>query len=204
MTPRIPRALAALLIVVLLGATGTGLQRTDPFTFPPDFPQPDSRIWTLQQTGLIRELAAAAVARMPDSAETFELLVKAQRPIDALSALERIVDKRPDEVSRAVRTMSELASQLARSEFREHADRLRALVTPLRSRIAQLPREDEAQAARYLLSVEAALGRRGSAVWADLIERYVRDYAGTNAARIAEVEAIAARPLNPGRLAELE
>ena len=198
------RTLVVVLAVILAGGTGTRGQAADAIPFPPDFPSSDLRVWTLQRTGLIAKRAAAALARAPDSAEAFELLLSAERPLDALGVLEQIANNRPDQLSLAVRRMPELASQLGRLTFREPADRLRELLPTVTARVGQLPREDEAQAARHLLTVATELGRRGSIQWAELIDRYVRDYAGTEAALIAQVDAITARPINSKRLEQLE
>jgi tetratricopeptide (TPR) repeat protein len=182
------------LFAFILSAGTAGAQSAGLPAFPPDFPQQDSRIWSLREKGLIATLAARSLAASPDSADTFELLMRAGRHADSLAVLQRIAANRPDDLPRALRLAPELASQLARSDVGEHAAAMRELMPSLKALVAQRPREEAAQAARHLLSVESQLTRPASGVYAQRMQALLQEYAGTEAARLMEPDAIAERP----------
>jgi hypothetical protein len=176
---------------------------SDRLVMPPDFPPADQRIWTLQEKGLTAKLAERAITEAPAAPETLDLLQRAGRVDDAVKVFQRIVDDRPASLERAIKFVPALSSDATRNAFSTHADTLRELVAKAKTRLPELPREDAARAARGLLTVEGNLTRLERGGWAQRLRAFVKEWAGTEAALLTEVDLIRADPLTPATLEAL-
>jgi tetratricopeptide (TPR) repeat protein len=176
----------------------------DPLAMPPDFPPADQRIWALQQKGLTAKLAAQALAREPDAPETLDLLSRARRFDDAIAVFQRIVDRQPASLERALAFVPALVVDATMNAVTGRADTLRGIVERAKASLPNLPREDAARAARALLGIDNNLTRRDRGAWSKQLRAFVEEWAGTEAAVLANIDLITAESLTPAALDALD
>jgi len=138
-------------------------------------------------------------AQDPASVDTFKRLVAANRLDEALVELKRIIEA-PDAAPTiaALHALSETLLTFQQDQTRSYTETIRQTLAPARARIAQLPREDAARLARELLSIDQWLeGQQASQQWPERMKQFVRDYDGTEAALLTQVDLLM---LNPAQL----
>jgi tetratricopeptide (TPR) repeat protein len=154
--------------------------------------------------GQALEAAEADLAAGRTTPASFRTLAEQRRAEDAMRLLPSQLDGPADAVIPMIQAVGSALSDLQRAGDR-YVDRLRGALAPVRRRLATMPREQAAALARALVSIDNQLERGGSAGYARRIAAFVQEWAGTEAARLAEVDAIDAAPLRiPERVARLE
>ncbi|HET6893117.1 MAG TPA: tetratricopeptide repeat protein [Pyrinomonadaceae bacterium] len=180
--------ITALAAPVLIGQSS----KPDPWL---DFPSYDSIIvWRLRQGADAKE-AARRLVQEPEAVDTFTRLVRVDRLDDALLVLKRTLDSADAaQTIAAMHALNETIFQFQRDQTRYHAETIRQLIVPVRARIATLPREDAARLAREMLSIDASLDRGRGQNWPERLAQFVRDYDGTEAALLTQVDLLTSNP----------
>ena len=193
------RLLAVMLLGVTVSTSAVAQQATD-LGLPSiaEYPEQDRQIWTFHRKGLAATLAAEGLAREPDSAKTAALLFEAQRFADGLRVVQAVARVRVEQLPRALEALASVASNMRTNDARNYADAIRAVVTDARSRLDDLPREAAASAARWLLQIEGQFPSAPGRDWKAAQAEFVREYAGTDAVRLVEVD-LATRRMLDGR-----
>ena len=167
--------------------------RSDPWL---DFPSYDQTlVWFLRRGADARE-GKRRLAQDSASVDTFRRLVAAERRDDALVQLKRILEA-PDgaQTIAALHALSETIFTFQHDQTRSYTETIRQTIAPARARIAQLPREDAARLARELLVIDQWLeGRQASQKWPERLTQFVRDYDGTEAALLTQVDLLMSDP----------
>ena len=162
-----------------------------------DFPSYDQTIvWNLRQ-GADAKQGKRRLAHDSASVDTFRRLVAAGRQDDALVELKRILEA-PDaaQTIAALHVLSETMITFQHDQTRSYTDTIRQMIAPARARIAQLPREDAARLAREMLSVDQWLeGWQARQQWPERLKQFVRDYDGTEAALLTQVDLLMSDPI---------
>jgi len=179
--------LAALVVPTIAYSQPRTIQRGE------DFPLEDYSVWLFVERGLKSQAADVQLAKDPESPEAIPLLLDVDRTGDALTVLRRIVDRRPERMGAAFRAVSTKGHRFD-DEGRGYPAVLREIVTRARQRLRELPREQAAEAAWYLLNLPVLLPGETPPPWRDLLRGFVTEYAGTDAALLAEL-----RILDDGR-----
>src|SRR6185503_10361326 len=151
-----------------------------------EFPSDDWQLLGLVQRSMNAREAERGLREAPGAAATMRRLVEAHRLDDAIESL------------------GERMHQFQMDAARGYVERVAAIVSPLRGRLATLPREDAARLAWRLMSLETQLGNRGSAGWRERLAAYVGEYRGTRQGSLAEVQAITAGNISPSSQAALD
>src|SRR6185503_12933039 len=170
--------------------------RPDPWS---DFPSYDQTlVWYLRQGADAKE-GKRLLAQDSASVDTFRRLVAAERRDDALVALKRILEAPYGaQTIAALNALSETSYRFQFDQTRSYTETIRQTIAPARARIAQLPREDAARLAREILFFDQWLeGPQASQKWPERLTQFVRDYDGTDAALLTQVDLLM---LDPGQL----
>jgi tetratricopeptide (TPR) repeat protein len=157
---------------------------------PADYPPLDGQVWFTQRRLLVSDAASRALQIAPNDVATLDLLLQAERIADALDVLERIVGTRPDQILPAFERVAESTRDFLGQRQHGYDDRLRALLPAAHKRVAELPREERARAARALIPIENMLSGGGSPAWVKGLRRFIESHAGTQAALLAEVDVL--------------
>jgi tetratricopeptide (TPR) repeat protein len=159
-----------------------------------DFPSYDSTmIWQLRQGADTK--AARELVRQPASVETFTRLANAGRFDDALLVLKRIIETSDTgQTIAALHALSETMFQFQQDGTRSYVDTIRELILPVRARVTTLPHEDGARLARELIAIDASLERGRGQNWTERLTQFVRDYDGTEAALLTQVDLLMSNP----------
>jgi tetratricopeptide (TPR) repeat protein len=153
----------------------------------PEYPS-FSRNYTLVRGPAIRAHAARLLAERPEALETFEMLLYAERPADAMAVLGRLIERRPQDIARAF----DLVAQQAYAIRGETVD-MRSLWAAARERLRDMRGEPATEALLSLLKAETSVApQTGRDQYFTRLETFVRDHAGRNAALLAEVDTIGA------------
>jgi tetratricopeptide (TPR) repeat protein len=152
---------------------------------------------------LKNQAADIQLAKAPQSPETVAVLLDAHRPGDALKVLWRIVERRPGGIPAAFKAVSAKAHDLF-DDGRGYRSALREIVARARQRLRDLPREQEAEAAWYLRSVDLPAPGQTPMPWADQLRAFVAEYSGTEAAVLAELTLLDRDPDIHARIAASE
>ena len=162
-------------------------------------------LWYLRQGANVKE-AKQLLAQNSNSPETFRRLVGAGRRDDALFLLKRTLEVADAEQTIAVmHALSETMFQFQQDQTRSYTETIRQLIGPARALLARLPREDAARLAREMLTIDASLERSQSPSWTERLTQFVRDYDGTEAALLAQVDLLMSDPRQMlKRIADLE
>ena len=181
-----------LLVTALAAPALLGQSRADPWL---DFPSYDSTLlWHLRQGANVKE-AKRLLAQNSAPPETFRRLVGAGRLDDALLLLKRTLEAADAEQTiAAMHALSEAMSEFQRDQARSYTETIRQVIAPARALVAKLPREDGARLAWQILVIDASLERRQNASWAERLTQFVRDYDGTDAALLAQVDLLTSDP----------
>jgi tetratricopeptide (TPR) repeat protein len=185
---------AALFLTVLSVPSLCGQSsRSDPWL---DFPSYDQLLVYYLRRGADAKEAKRLLARDSASVDTFRRLVAAERRDDALVQLKRILEKPDVAQSIAVlRALSETIFTFQHDQTRSYTETIRQTIAPARARIAHLPREDAARLARELLVIDQWLeGRQANQKWPERLTQFVRDYEGTEAALLTQVDLLMSEP----------
>ena len=193
MNARRIQIVGALFLTVLSVPSLYGQSSTSPWL---DFPSYDQTlVWNLRRGAAAKE-GKRLPARDSASVDTYRRLVAAERVDDALVELKRLLEA-PDDAQTiaALHSLSETMSTFQRDQTRSYTETIRQMIAPARARIAQLPREDAARLAREMLSIDQWLeGRQASEKWPERLTQFVRDYDGTEAALLTQVDLLASDP----------
>lgn len=161
--------------------------RSDPWL---DFPSYDQTlVWYMRQGADAKE-GKRLRAQDPASVDTFKRLVAAGRQDDALVELKRILEA-PDSAQTiaALHVLSESMITFQHDQTRSYTETIRQTIASARRRVAQLPREDAARLAHELLSIDQWLeGPQARDKWPERQAQFVRDYDGTEAALLTQVD----------------
>jgi tetratricopeptide (TPR) repeat protein len=160
-----------------------------------DFPSYDQTlVWYLRRAADAKE-SKRLLAQNPTSVETFRRLVAAERRDDALLVLKRILQNAdaPQTIA-ALHAFSETMFSFQQDGTRSYAETIGQVLEPARGRIAQLPREDAARIAWELLRIDAARDRGRNQNGPERLTQFLRDYAGTEAALLAQVDTLMSNP----------
>ncbi|HSE38392.1 MAG TPA: hypothetical protein VLG74_13895, partial [Blastocatellia bacterium] len=161
--------------------------RSDPWL---DFPSYDQTlVWYLRRGSDAKE-SKRLLAQGSPSVDTFRRLVAAERRDDALVELKRILQA-PDaaQTIAALHALSETIFTFQHDQTRSYTETIRQTIASARARIAQLPREDAARLAREMLFIDQWLeGPQASQKWPERLTQFVRDYDGTEAALLTQVD----------------
>jgi len=151
-------------------------------------------VWYLRQGANVKE-AKRLLAQNSAPPEAFKRLVGAGRPDDALLLLKRTLEAgNAEQTIAAMQALSETMYQFQQDQTRSYTETIRQLIVPARALVARLSREDAARLARQLLAIDASLERGQSPSWAERLTKFVRDYDGTDAALLAQVELLTLDP----------
>lgn len=186
--------IGALFLTVLSVPTNRGQSsKPDPFV---DFPTYDQTlVWFLRQGATAKE-NKRLLAQEPASVDTFKRLITAERRDDALVELKRILEARGvAQTIAALHALSETMFTFQHDQTRSYTETIRQTIASSRARIAQLPREDAARLAREILSIDLWLdGPQAGNKWRERFKQFVRDYDGTEAALLTEVDLLRSEP----------
>lgn len=161
-----------------------------------DFPSYDQTlVWYLRRGADAKE-GKRLLAQDSASVDTFRRLVAAERHDDALVELKRILEA-PDaaQTIAALHALSETIYVFQHDQTRSYSETIRQTIASARPRIAQLPREDAARLAREILFINQWLeGPQAREKWPERLTQFVRDYDGTEAALLAQVDLLMLDP----------
>jgi len=179
---------AAVLAVVLLGAPVARAQNSAAKTR--EFPTYDRPIAAMVARGEAAKRASRFLADGRVDGDISISLVDADRLDVVVALMARKAQAPVAELISVLRAVSASGGlfRLRSDDSGGVADKLREIVQQIRGRLAGLPREDAARLAMALMSVEGALGPAGSVAWRQRLDQFVKDYAGTDEALLAEVE----------------
>jgi len=152
-------------------------------------------VWYLRRGADAKE-GRRLLAQDSASVDTFRRLVAAERREDALLELKRIL-KAPDgaQTIAALRALSETIFTFQNDQTRSYTETIRQTIASARARIAQLPREDAARLAREILFFDQWLeGPQARQKWPERLTQFVRDYDGTEAALLTQVDLLMSDP----------
>lgn len=149
-----------------------------------EFPEFDSYAQHLYKRGLIEKLASERLARAPDSVETLEILLRADRTKNALAVLRRIATNHPSRISAAFEAIARSGYRFLPDEGRGYEAELQQIIAIARTRLRELPREEAAWAARYILGGDMSWRDKGG--WRAAHASFAEEYAGTEAASLGE------------------
>lgn len=160
-----------------------------------DFPSYDHLlVWQIRRGADAK--AARRLAQEPAAAvDTFKRLAGVDRPEEALMVLKRILEAADTaQTIAALHALGETMIRFQRDQTRSYAETIRQLIAPTRARIGTLPREDAARLARELLFIDASLDRNRSQNWQERLAQFARDYGGTDAALLTQVDLLLSDP----------
>jgi tetratricopeptide (TPR) repeat protein len=198
MRTRIAATLCAWLLVVGIGRSQTP---SAPGPTPPRFSTYDAAAQSFLSRGQRAKEAARRLAADPEAADVPGLLIAERRFDDALNAIRRIIEKHPD---RLVDAFHADVTRMRDDSTRNYPAEVLPLVAAARLTLPGLPREQAAALARSLLTVEWSSRDHPRDAWPAALRAFVTEYAGTDAALLAEVELIRQLPLTAARFDELE
>ena len=186
------RIVGILLVTALTTSAFGQSSKVDPWL---DFPSYDSTmVWYLRRGGDVNE-AKRLLAQNAAPPETIRRLVGAGRLDDALLLLKRTFEAADAEQTiAAMHVLSETMFQFQHDQTRPYTETIRQLIVPARALLAKLSREDAARLAREMLAVDASLERRQSPTWTESLTQFVRDYDGTEAALLTQVDLLMSDP----------
>jgi tetratricopeptide (TPR) repeat protein len=161
-----------------------------------EYPHYDRSVRDLHRGGLAVKRAASLIASSPDALETLEALLALpgatyqvqKRPDDALRVMRAVIDKHPEQVSRAIAALLSYSYSFDGDGARDYRPTLRELLEAARSKVGSLPREDAADLAYRLIRMAAWVNRETATTTP--LESFVREYAGTQAALRAELDLV--------------
>jgi tetratricopeptide (TPR) repeat protein len=160
-----------------------------------DIPSYDfTLVWQLRRG--VDAKAARRLAQEPGSTvAVFKGLVGIDRNDDALMVLKRTLETADAaQTIAALHALSETGFHFQQDQTRSYAETIRQLMVPVRARIATLPREDAARLAREILSIDSSLDRTRGSNWSERLTQFVRDYDGTEAALLTQVDLLTSDP----------
>ena len=167
--------------------------RSDPWL---DFPSYDQTlVWYLRRGADAKEVKRR-LAQHSASVDTFRRLIVAERRDDALVELKRILEA-PDgaQTIAALRALNEAIHIFQIDQTLSYNETIRQTIASARARIAQLPREDAARLAREMLPIDQWWeGQQASQKWPERLKQFVRDYDGTEAALLTQVDLLMSDP----------
>ena len=183
-------AVALVALTATIAAQGSGQAPA----LPTDFPVADSPLRDAWSRGQRMKAARDAFKTAGDRAATADLLFKSGRNAEGLTALERVVASRPSEMAAAFAAVGSKAREFAGDKAHNYAERLRAAVAAAQRQLPSMPREEAADLARALMSVETELNRSNERDgWRRRLSEFVSSYAGTRAATLARVDLLTDR-----------
>ncbi len=194
MNARRIQLVGALFLTVLSAPSLCGQSsKSDPWL---DFPSYDQTlVWYLRRGADAKE-GKRRLAQDSASVDTFKRLVAAERRDDALVELKRILEA-PDSAQSiaALHALSETMFTFQQDQTRSYTETIHQTIASARARMAQLPREDAARLARELLFIDQWLeGRQARQEWPERLKQFVRDYDGTEAALLTQVDLLMSDP----------
>jgi tetratricopeptide (TPR) repeat protein len=159
-----------------------------------EYPHYDRAVRDLHRGGLAVKRAASLLALLPDTVETLDALLALpsttyqvqKRPDDALRVMSAVIEKHPEQASRAIAALLHDSYGFDDDGARDYRPTLRELLEAARSKAASLPREDAADLAYQLIRLAAWVSRESATT--KPLEAFVQGYSGTQAALRAELD----------------
>ena len=186
MTRRILWGVAAFLILAIAPAGGQMPPREP--SVRREFPAYDWQVLNQIESGLNAREAERGWREAPATPSTFRRLVDARRMDEAIQSFEAGTRSSTADLIAMLEAMGEKLTYVRDDASRGYAERVSAIVTPLRTRISSLPPEDAARVAWRLMSIESQLGR--NADWEPRVRAFAQEYRGTAEGLRAEIHAI--------------
>lgn len=182
------RALLLLVPFILTLSARVNAQTAIDKAIAAEFPSHDSQLLRVQQRGNGIAAATAALARDPDAVDTLALLLAQEQIDDAIVVAERIVAAHPDRLLPALKLVAR-ESYRFRDKPRGQPEALARIARNARQRLAELPREEAARAARQIIMFEPRQpGAPRANAYEESLNEFIRDYAGTEEAVLTEVD----------------
>jgi tetratricopeptide (TPR) repeat protein len=190
------RIMGVLLVTALAAPLVLGQSPTpDPWL---DIPSYDSTlVWQLRR-GADVKAARQIGPQTAASVDTFRRLAGVDQRDEALMVLKRILETADAEQTvAALHALTQTMIHFQMDQTRSYAETIRQLIAPARARVATLPREDAARVAWQLLLIDGSLDRTRGQNRTDLVTPFLKDYDGTEAALLAQVDRLMS---NPGQI----
>ncbi len=183
-----------LVVLLLLGQAPGSLTSARLDQAAAEFPPQDAQLWSLESAGLTAKLAKQQLAAAPDSPETLRLVARAQRLDDVLAVLRTIVERQPRRIPDAFEALGDTAWAFRGGDeaMTGRREAFRQIVADAEKQLPALPREDAARAARVFLNLESELTPGSRNDFPERVARFIEEYRGTEAALLAQVDAISA------------
>ncbi|HET7696417.1 MAG TPA: hypothetical protein VFK57_11960 [Vicinamibacterales bacterium] len=183
------RALSLILVTTLACSGPAYAQRAEPDrAAAAEFPACEFTLLNTYQRGLRLTAAARALSREPDSIDTLALLLATERLDAAIAAAGRLVAASPDRFLPALTLLAQHNHRF-RDGARGHAGAMREIARQARLRLGSLDREDAARAARQILMFDPGPASPAQAsTYEQAIATFLQEYAGTEEARLTEVD----------------
>lgn len=192
----------ALLLTIAAGTGATQQPSGDtPFSFPPaEWPGGASALH-IHRTVTIGHVAADRLRRFPDSPNTVGWLWQAKRFDAAFDVLTRIAERAPARLAEALPGVDPHPLQM--DEARAQMPRARSLVAAAQLAIPALNREQAAAVAAALMPLRRATEPE-RANYDALLDAFLTEYAGTETARLLEVDRVIRGRPSLARLTSLD
>jgi TolA-binding protein len=157
-----------------------------------EFPPYERTVAHLVRTGHERERSSRLIAEEPDTVQAVTALLARERLAEALAAARRIIEKRPDLVAPIMSAFSNDFMAFRGDSADEQRPAARELLEIARKQAATLPREQAAEAMYRLIAADNLVEQRYGASYGERLRPFATEYAGTEAAELAEVDLYAA------------
>ena len=201
-----PRTLSFILMVLAVcgSAHAQNSPQTPDVALAAEFPPYDFQLLGIMQRGIRDEAASRALAGEPDSVATLSALIAQDRIGEAIAVTQRILATSPDRAVPAIRAIAAQSYKFS-DAARGYPEAVQKIAAQARDLAARLPREDGARLARQLLLIE----RRQPAVpggdaYRESLEAFVREYAGTEEALLAQVDLLERGRVSAAQIEALE
>lgn len=183
-------ALGALLVSTAVQINATQATSLDDTPLVPleglRWPGGGSAVYRHQQLALERA-AAERLQRFPDSPHTVGWLVQARRMDDALSVIERVIQRQPERLPDALKWLD--TSEIQRDQAHGYKARAKHLLEEARKRLTSLDRERAAGVALALMALEQATAQEYEEYDVRL-DRFLATYRGTETAKLVQVDQV--------------
>jgi hypothetical protein len=152
-----------------------------------EFPPADRRAFENVKAGRTTKLLARVLRSPSDSAASVHLLLQYLKVDEALAMLHRTVEEHPERMAEAFERVSRNSAVF--TEKPRYKEQLQALLVLARLRLSALSHEEAARAERALMNLDWAPPAFENR-WENRLPKFVREYAGTEAALLAEIDLI--------------
>jgi tetratricopeptide (TPR) repeat protein len=168
-----------------------------------EFPATENEISSLSFRGLRIKEAAARIAGGQVDPETARALFRNRRFDEGIAMVRTIVETQPEKMAA---TFAAVADEIHFMMDRppSYGQAIRAILAEAPARFATLPREQAAETALALISLDSRLDTSRAESWHARVAKFVQEYAGTETAVLAEVDLITQGRLSASTLEALD